>query len=105
MASLEYDVYKFEDYKQFADNDSNKTNLVSYPEYQNLVSPQWVKMVKNQKHMKITIMLFLKFHGVKVIKLLIIKNISKTLTTLIQTGLKMDLYGIYAQQKKLRKTY
>ena len=42
-------MYKFDDYKQFADNDANKVNLVSYPEYQNLVSPQWVKDIKDGK--------------------------------------------------------
>ena len=49
LASLGYEVYKFDDYKQFADNDANKANLVSYPEYQNLVSPQWVKDIKDGK--------------------------------------------------------
>lgn len=49
FATLGYDVYKFEDYKQFADNDANKDKLVAYPEYQNLVSPQWVKDVQDGK--------------------------------------------------------
>ena len=49
LASLGYEVYKFDDYKKFADNDANKANLVSYPEYQNLVSPQWVKDIKDGK--------------------------------------------------------
>ena len=49
LASLGYEVYKFDDYKQFADNDANKDNLVTYPEYQTLVSPQWVKDVKDDK--------------------------------------------------------
>ena len=49
LASLGYEVYKFDDYKQFADNDANKDNLVTYPEYQTLVSPQWVKDVKDGK--------------------------------------------------------
>lgn len=46
LASLGYEVYKFDDYKQFADNDANKDNLVTYPEYQTLVSPQCVKDFK-----------------------------------------------------------
>lgn len=49
LASLGYEVYKFDDYKQFADNDANKDNLVTYPEYQTLVSPQWVKDAKDDK--------------------------------------------------------
>ena len=72
MASLGYDVYKFEDFKQFADNNSNKTNLASYPEYQNLVSPQWVKNIKDGKKTETYTnndYAILKFHGVKVIKL------------------------------------
>lgn len=47
LASLGYEVYKFDDYKQFADNDANKDNLVTYPEYQTLVSPQCVKDFKD----------------------------------------------------------
>ena len=49
FASLRYEVYKFEDYKAFADNDANKANIVAYPEYQNLVSPKWVKGVQDGK--------------------------------------------------------
>ena len=49
FASLGYEVYKFEDYKTFADNDANKANIVAYPEYQNLVSPKWVKGVQDGK--------------------------------------------------------
>ena len=49
FASLGYEVYKFEDYKTFADNDANKANIVAYPEYQNLVSPKWVKDVQDGK--------------------------------------------------------
>ncbi|MGX7098063.1 rhodanese-like domain-containing protein [Gemella bergeri] len=49
FANLGYEVYKFEDYKKFADNDANKEKLVSYPEYQNLVSPKWVKDVQDNK--------------------------------------------------------
>lgn len=49
LATLGYDVYKFEDYKKFADNDANKDNLVTYPEYQNLVSPEWVKSIQDGK--------------------------------------------------------
>lgn len=33
FASLGYEVYKFEDYKTFADNDANKANIIAYPEY------------------------------------------------------------------------
>ena len=50
FASLGYEVYKFEDYKTFADNDANKANIVAYPEYQNLVSPKWVKGVQDGKN-------------------------------------------------------
>ena len=49
LATLGYDVYKFEDYKKFADNDANKDNLITYPEYQNLVSPEWVKSIQDGK--------------------------------------------------------
>ncbi|MGX7112103.1 rhodanese-like domain-containing protein [Gemella cuniculi] len=49
LSSFGYDVYKFEDYKQFADNDSNKDSLISYPEYQNLVSASWVKDLQDGK--------------------------------------------------------
>lgn len=50
FADLGYNVYKFEDYKQFADNDANKDNIIAYPEYQLQVSPQWVKDVQDGKN-------------------------------------------------------
>ena len=49
FSSLGYEVYKFEDYKTFADDDANKTSLEVYPEYQNLVSPEWVNNVNTGK--------------------------------------------------------
>lgn len=49
FATLGYEVYTFNDYKKFADDDANKEQIISYPEFQTLVSPKWVKDVQDDK--------------------------------------------------------
>lgn len=43
FSKLGYEVFKFEDYKTFADDEDNKANIVSYKNYENLVSAEWVQ--------------------------------------------------------------
>ncbi|MBF0713475.1 sulfurtransferase [Gemella sp. GH3] len=43
FSKLGYEVFKFEDYKEYANNDNNKENIVSYIHYNTLVSAEWVK--------------------------------------------------------------
>lgn len=43
FSKLGYEVYKFENYKEYADDNNNKDNIVYYEKFKTLVSPKWVK--------------------------------------------------------------
>lgn len=49
FSKLGYEVYKYEDYKVFANEDANKQYIESYPEYKMLVSASWLKDVMDNK--------------------------------------------------------
>ena len=49
LSSHNYEVYKFEDFDKFANDDINKVLLESYPEYQTLVTTDWVKNLQDNK--------------------------------------------------------